>query len=167
MRYASSAYRTWMAPASASEYTAAVAMPSSRHARMTRIAISPRLAIRIFLKSRFIFFYLERATRLGPPRAVARESQRKGLSLLSVSLQDRRELLFAVLGRHFLKSAADRLEDRHRELLAVESLECQVDVLQHVLQRKGERLVGAAQETGAAHIQVRDMSLREREGLFP
>src|SRR5437763_10009382 len=48
---ASSAYRTWIALRSASEYTAAVGMPSSRHARMTRIAISPRFAIKIFLKS--------------------------------------------------------------------------------------------------------------------
>src|SRR5436305_15204333 len=38
-----------MASRSASEYTAAVAMPSSRQARITRIAISPRLATRIFL----------------------------------------------------------------------------------------------------------------------
>src|SRR5438270_13441872 len=100
-------------------------MPSSRHARMTRIAISPRLAIRIFLKSRFIFFYLEQATRLGPPRAVSRESQRKGLSLLSVSLQHRRELLFTVLARHVLNSTPARLEYRHRALLAVESRDCQ------------------------------------------
>ena len=33
---------------SSSEYTATLAMPSSRHVRMTRIAISPRFAIRIF-----------------------------------------------------------------------------------------------------------------------
>src|SRR5262245_66001334 len=37
-----------MASASAVECTATVAMPSSLHARSTRSAISPRLAIRIF-----------------------------------------------------------------------------------------------------------------------
>src|SRR5271167_2184370 len=43
---ASSASRTWTAAASASEYTATVLNPSSRQARITRTAISPRLAIR-------------------------------------------------------------------------------------------------------------------------
>src|SRR5262245_33651216 len=51
MHTASSANRTWSALASAVECTATVAMPSSRHARMTRSAISPRLAIRIFLNT--------------------------------------------------------------------------------------------------------------------
>src|SRR5579884_2993239 len=37
-----------MASRSRSEYTATVAMPSSRQVRMTRTAISPRLAIRTF-----------------------------------------------------------------------------------------------------------------------
>src|SRR5882724_8718581 len=45
MHTASSAKRTWSEPASASENTATVAIPSSRQARMTRMAISPRLAI--------------------------------------------------------------------------------------------------------------------------
>src|SRR5918993_155575 len=49
MRTSSSANRTWSACSSASEYTATVLMPSSRHAMMMRIAISPRFAIRIFL----------------------------------------------------------------------------------------------------------------------
>src|SRR5436305_1848001 len=48
MQTASSAKRTWRELRSASEYTATVAMPSSLHAQMTRSAISPRLAIRIF-----------------------------------------------------------------------------------------------------------------------
>src|SRR3954463_5931765 len=38
--------RTCIASRSSSEYTATVVMPSSRHVRMTRTAISPRLAIR-------------------------------------------------------------------------------------------------------------------------
>src|SRR5215510_3898744 len=48
MHTLSSARRTCMASASAVECTATVAMPSSLHARSTRSAISPRLAIRIF-----------------------------------------------------------------------------------------------------------------------
>src|SRR5262245_48807671 len=49
MHTSSSANRTWSAFSSASENTATVLMPSSRHAWMMRSAISPRLAIRIFL----------------------------------------------------------------------------------------------------------------------
>src|SRR3954454_13984204 len=47
MQTLSSASRTCMASASAVECTATVAMPSSLHARNTRRAISPRLAMRI------------------------------------------------------------------------------------------------------------------------
>src|SRR5580658_5649444 len=47
MQTLSSASRTCMASASAVECTATVGMPSSLHARRTRSAISPRLAIRI------------------------------------------------------------------------------------------------------------------------
>src|ERR1700759_1142125 len=47
MQTLSSARRTCMALASASECTATVAMPISLQARWTRRAISPRLAIRI------------------------------------------------------------------------------------------------------------------------
>src|SRR5688500_11286563 len=46
MQIASSAKRTCRAPASTSECTATVATPSSRQARITRMAISPRFAIR-------------------------------------------------------------------------------------------------------------------------
>src|SRR5688572_16233178 len=49
MHTSSSAKRTCRLSRSASEYTATVWMPSSRHARITRSAISPRLAIRTFL----------------------------------------------------------------------------------------------------------------------
>src|SRR4029079_3550563 len=45
----SSARRTYLASRSASEYTTTDLMPSSRQARWMRSAISPRLAIRIFL----------------------------------------------------------------------------------------------------------------------
>src|ERR1700674_1951373 len=47
MHTLSSARRTCMASASAVEWTATVATPSSLQARSTRSAISPRLAIRI------------------------------------------------------------------------------------------------------------------------
>src|SRR5215210_3919070 len=49
MQTSSSAKRTCSDSRSASEYTATVCTPSSRQARMTRSAISPRLAIRTFL----------------------------------------------------------------------------------------------------------------------
>src|SRR6476469_4148802 len=49
MQTASSASLTYLASRSASEYTITALMPSSRQARCTRRAISPRLAIRIFL----------------------------------------------------------------------------------------------------------------------
>src|SRR5690348_7260833 len=51
MQTSSPANRTWSDSRSASEYTATVCTPSSRHARMTRSAISPRLAIRTFLNT--------------------------------------------------------------------------------------------------------------------
>src|SRR5438270_1105274 len=49
---ASSAKRTTADSASAVEYTATDLTPSSRHARATRRAISPRLAIRTFSNTR-------------------------------------------------------------------------------------------------------------------
>src|ERR1051325_4321425 len=49
MHTAWSANLTWSASASAVEYTATEARPISRHARITRSAISPRLAINTFL----------------------------------------------------------------------------------------------------------------------
>src|SRR5215510_11112972 len=56
MQTLSSASRTCMASASAVECTATVAMPSSLHARSTRNAISPRLAIRIFSNMAWSWF---------------------------------------------------------------------------------------------------------------
>src|SRR5215211_7931277 len=49
MQMASSANRTCKLSRSGSECTATVLMPNSRQAQMTRQAISPRLAMRIFL----------------------------------------------------------------------------------------------------------------------
>src|SRR5207247_11042677 len=51
MQTSSSANLTWSDSASASEWTATVAIPSSRQAHMIRRAISPRFAIRIFLNT--------------------------------------------------------------------------------------------------------------------
>src|SRR6267142_1498180 len=51
MQTSSPAKRTCSDSRSASEYTAPVSSPSSRHARMTRRAISPRLAMRTFLNT--------------------------------------------------------------------------------------------------------------------
>src|SRR5512142_3174618 len=48
MGYASSARRTCIASRSGSLYTATERIPRSRHARMTRTAISPRFAMRTF-----------------------------------------------------------------------------------------------------------------------
>src|SRR5512134_3162433 len=55
MQTDSSASRTYFASRSASEWTTTVLMPSSRHARWTRSAISPRLAMRILPNSWFGF----------------------------------------------------------------------------------------------------------------
>src|ERR1700691_5870119 len=51
MHTLSSARRTCIASASAVECTATVEIPSSRHARWIRRAISPRLAMRILLNT--------------------------------------------------------------------------------------------------------------------
>ena len=51
----SSARRTYFASPSASEWTTTVRIPSSRQARWTLSAISPRFAIRILPNSRFGF----------------------------------------------------------------------------------------------------------------
>src|SRR5438270_375075 len=58
MRNASSASATWRDRASASEYTATVAMPMRRAVLVTRQAISPRLAIRIWGKTGRTLFLL-------------------------------------------------------------------------------------------------------------
>src|SRR5260221_11228150 len=58
MRNASSASATWSDRASASEYTATVAMPMRRAVLVTRAAISPRLAIRILANTGRALFFL-------------------------------------------------------------------------------------------------------------
>ena len=58
----SSASLTYLASASASEWTTTVLMPISRQARWMRSAISPRLAMRIF--SNILFGALGQATAL-------------------------------------------------------------------------------------------------------
>src|SRR5436190_14845967 len=58
MRNASSASATWRDCASASEYTATVAMPMRRAVLVTRQAISPRSAIRILANTGRTLFLL-------------------------------------------------------------------------------------------------------------
>src|SRR5690348_13013701 len=65
MHTSSSAKRTCSDSRSASEYTATVCTPSSRQARMTRSAISPRLAISTFLN---IYSGWRRTFEPGPAR---------------------------------------------------------------------------------------------------
>src|SRR6187455_2666005 len=83
MHTAWSAKRTCRPWASASEYTATVLMPSSLQAQMTRRAISPRLAIRIFLN-------MDGATGLSRPSVGPDREQRvpvlDGLAALAVDL---------------------------------------------------------------------------------
>src|SRR6266581_7260048 len=73
MRSASSAIATWRECASASEYTATVAMPMRRAVLATRAAISPRLAIRILANTGRTLFFLLCALfhRLRQPRGFA------------------------------------------------------------------------------------------------
>src|SRR5256714_10139982 len=66
MQTLSSASRTCIASASAVEWTATVAMPSSLQARSTRSAISPRLAIRILSNMTAHARDLVRSCPLGP-----------------------------------------------------------------------------------------------------
>src|SRR5438270_11232074 len=98
MSRAASAMRTWSASASASEYTAIGEMPISRHARMTRIAISPRLAISSFLNTD----YLRMSLAEGPGHGffltvVARP---EGSSQVFLAVDDNRKNLCRPSGRY-------------------------------------------------------------------
>src|SRR5574341_1413687 len=68
MHTRSSASRTDRLSASASEYTTTVWIPRSRQDRMIRSAISPRLAIKIFLNMPAIVLILPEGTALGARR---------------------------------------------------------------------------------------------------
>src|SRR5438477_636039 len=74
MHTLSSANLTCSAFESAVECTATDAMPSSRHARITRSAISPRLAIRIFLNTCSTLLDLEQRLSVLDRRAVLDET---------------------------------------------------------------------------------------------
>src|SRR5690349_5446333 len=67
MRTASSAISTWSASRSASEYTATVLIPMRRAVLVTRQAISPRFAIRIFLNI-LLFMTFGRGLARDPPK---------------------------------------------------------------------------------------------------
>src|SRR3569623_3547792 len=95
MQTLSSASRTHMAPLSASECTATEEMPISLHARWTRSAISPRLAMRIFSNI-----------------ALADDRERLAeLHGLPVLDQDRQDL--AGLGRRDRDHGLHRLDEEH------------------------------------------------------
>src|SRR5436309_15640204 len=95
MQTSSSANRTWREFSSASENTATVLMPSSRHAKMIRSATSPRLAIRIFLNMRGfarIGLRVGPGGHAGPPLPCSYREQPlavlHGLSALHVDVHD-------------------------------------------------------------------------------
>src|SRR5947209_437007 len=85
MQTLSSARRTCMASASAVEWTATVAMPSSLQARSTLSAISPRLAIRILSNIPFD----QIGVRLRSFDDHQRFSELDRLTVLEQNLQDR------------------------------------------------------------------------------
>src|SRR5690606_31054818 len=92
MQTASSASRTCIRSRSALEYTATVRMPSSRQARSTRRAISPRLAMTTF-------------SSMANPRSDDGEQWLVVLHRLAVFHQDRldgAELVALDLVHHFL-----------------------------------------------------------------
>src|SRR5215208_510662 len=116
MQMASSAKRTCSDSASAVEWTATVAMPSSLQARMTRRAISPRLAMRTFLN-------------MGTPRrALARDDAEERLAELHG-----RGVLDEDLGDGAVHLALDLVHQLHR-LDDAERL-----ALLHLLADVGER----------------------------
>src|SRR5439155_3612183 len=87
MQTSSSANRTCSDSRSASEYTATVSTPSSRHARMTRSAISPRLAMRTLLNMRRRS-WITRSRRL----CLAFEARPRGVAGTRDALHTQREL---------------------------------------------------------------------------
>src|SRR5512144_659607 len=91
MQTDSSASRTYLASRSASEWTTTVLIPSSRHARSMRSAISPRLAIRTLSKSGWAFFAGTRAGRLFDHDERLAELDR--LAVLDEDLLDRSRLV--------------------------------------------------------------------------
>src|SRR3954464_15311341 len=101
MHTLSSARRTCIASASAVEWTATVAMPSSLAARRMRSAISPRLAIRILSNMR--------------RRSLDHEEGLAELDRLPVLDEDRRHRAGA--GRHDLVEGLHRLDEQ--KLLAI------------------------------------------------
>src|SRR3569832_1342222 len=107
MQTLSSARRTHMAPLSASEWTATVEMPISLHARWTRSAISPRLAIRIF-------------SNMGGPPLLEDQEAFAELDRLASAHQDRRHLARAGRGDrgHGLHGLDDQQGLALRDLVA-------------------------------------------------
>src|SRR5438876_34895 len=113
MHTLSSASRTCMASASAVECTATVAMPSSLHARRTRRAISPRLAIRILSNMLSLWRIANSAVSVRNYSLFAiRNSRSTRHSLFALSLNNHQRLAelhrLAVLDKDLLHGAGAR-----------------------------------------------------------
>src|SRR5690606_30438032 len=113
MQTDSSASLTYLASVSAWECTTTVLMPSSRQARWTRRAISPRLAIRIFSNIR-VSRGSPRRRRNAPPakRSFDHEQGLAELDRLAILDQDRLDA--ARLVRFDLVEQLHRLDDAER-----------------------------------------------------
>src|SRR4051812_32058584 len=112
---ASSASSTWRASRSASEYTATVLMPILRAVWMTRQAISPRLAIRIFSN-----MAVSLALRLGGRWSVrlggAGLDEREGADALDEAVGCAQRLGLAGVGGQF--AAGEHLRELQQRLVA-------------------------------------------------
>src|SRR5579884_3125993 len=158
MWWASSAYRVWMAFRSASEYTATVRIPSSRQARITRTAISPRLAIRIFSNG----LPFTDGLIVGWPRSGAFPGPRR-----QVALDHGAHLLLAVVqGGLGVELPGQR---RHRQGGAggPAQVESQRQVLDQAVQGEEGRLVHAFQVAPAPDLQPRHQAGEQVEGRLP
>src|SRR5258708_26050224 len=112
MRYASSALSTCSARASIDECTATVRIASRRQVRITRQAISPRLAIRIFLNMK-----AEGCLNgLGRSRAALAMRARRPAGPCLERAEERRGLRVAEVGGDLRDAVARLLEARERGL---------------------------------------------------
>src|SRR5262245_4324232 len=138
MQMSSSANLTCRESASAVEYTATVWMPSSRQAQMMRSAISPRLAIRIFLNMEGVGAC---SCRRGLSNPEQRLPELHGLAVRHQHLED-----FAVAVRLDLVHQLHRLDDAQD--LPFSHLVADID------ERPGARRAGAVESPhdGGLHL---------------
>src|SRR5689334_15467666 len=111
MHTLSSARRTCIASASAVEWTATVAMPSSLAARRTRRAISPRFAIRILSNMRSGFPLLVDGRAISRRRLLDHHQRLAIFDGLAVLDQDRSHRTRPV--GHDLVEGLHRLDEQH------------------------------------------------------